>query len=135
MMFIFPATADPKIMISLPEKEDNVNEKHFILTDFSFVQRYIKCRTRCVAFWYWRKFYIGCTSNLSNPGVSILQRRLEWQNNNCWLATSFACMTILETYTLKNALLVNKLCSQQTCNKLVNKFVAMLLFCQVVPSL
>ena len=34
-------------------------------------------------------------------------------------------------YTRKNAQLVNKLCSQQACNKLVNKFVAMLLFCQI----
>ena len=38
-------------------------------------------------------------------------------------------------YTRKNTQLVNKLCSQQACNKLVNKFVAMLLFCHVVPSL
>ena len=44
-------------------------------------------------------------------------------------------MTFISPTHVKNAQLVNKLCSQRACNKLANKFVAMLSFCQVVPSL
>ena len=52
----------------------------------------------------------------------------------CYKLCVFTCVAFT-LYTRKNGQLVNKLCSQQACNKLVNKFVAMLLFCQVVPSL
>ena len=61
--------------------------------------------------------------HLLNDGLVLNTRPLVYQSD------------ALTNYTRKNAQLVNNLCSQQACNKLVNKFVAMLLFCQVVPSL